>query len=111
MLKIVALFSPADGVSIEDFEHWYLNKHVQDACKIPNLRKYTIHRVHPSFEKASEYFRLAELSFDDLASAEDALSSAQYQEALSDARHFIKNHVRYFFESTEIAILESRSTE
>jgi uncharacterized protein (TIGR02118 family) len=104
MLKIVALFNPADGVSIEAFEDWYLNKHVVDARKIPNLRRYTIHRVHSSVQERSAHFRLAELEFDDLPSAERSLASPEYQYALRDAKSYIKDHIRYIFESTEVIL-------
>lgn len=102
MLKIVAFFNPADGVTVDAFEDWYLNKHVADARKIPGLRRYTIHKSNLAAEKSPRYFRLAELEFDDLPAAERALASPEYEHALRDAKSFIKDHARYYFDSTVI---------
>ena len=102
MLKIVAFFNPADGVTVDAFEDWYLNKHVADARKIPGLRRYTIHKANEAAEDKPRYFRLAELEFDDLPAAERALASADYQYALRDAKSFITDHARYYFDSKVI---------
>lgn len=102
MLKVVALWNIPEQISEEEFEHWYRTSHIFDAQKIPGLRKYTVNKVADSEKANSRYYRMAELYFDSLQAAKEALESPEWRHAFKDAKDKIADHVRLFFETEEI---------
>ena len=104
MLKFVALWNVAPGLSEAEFEHWYRKVHVADAKRIPGLRRYTINRVAPGQAAGSAYYRMAELSFDSLEAAQAAMASPEWRHAFHDAQDKITGHVRLFFQSEEVPL-------
>lgn len=104
MVKVVALWNIPPGMKEEDFERWYEGKHINDARKIPGLRKYTVNRVAQKYQSISKYYRMAELYFDSIEEAENALESPEWQYALKDAKDKIVDHIRLFFEMKEVSL-------
>lgn len=104
MLKFVALWNVAPGLSEAEFEDWYRRVHVEDARRIPGLRRYTINRVAPAEAEGSAYYRMAELCFDSHDAAKAAMASPEWQHAFHDARDKIAGHVRLFFLSEEVPL-------
>jgi|Laugresbdmm110sn_1035088.scaffolds.fasta_scaffold55783_3 uncharacterized protein (TIGR02118 family) len=104
MLKFVAMWNIAPGVTTGDFEDWYNRIHIPDAKKIPGLIAYTTNKVNPHKSAASQYYRMAELCFDSLDSAEKAMESPQWQHAFNDAKAWICDHVRLWLDSESISL-------
>ena len=79
MLKVVSMWKLPEGMSEQEFEKWYREKHIGDAKKISGLRRYTVNRVAPSERAAAPYYRMAELSFDNIEAAKAAFESPQWK--------------------------------
>jgi uncharacterized protein (TIGR02118 family) len=102
MIKVVSIWQLPPGMPEADFERWYLDKHVPDAKKIPGLRRYEINRVIPEERANSRFYRMAELSFDTLPEARAAFESAEWKYAFADAKPYIGDFMRFFFDSQDI---------
>lgn len=104
MIKVVSMWKLPEGLSEQDFEAWYRNKHIDDAKKIPGLRRYTINRVVPSERANAPYYRMAELSFDSVEAAKAAFASPEWKYALADAIDKLASPARMFLETEEIKL-------
>lgn len=102
MIKVVSIWQLPPGMGEDEFEQWYVGKHVPDAQKIPGLRRYTINRVIPEERAASRFYRMAELSFDTVEAARAAFVSQEWKYAFADAKPFIGDFMRFFFDSQDI---------
>lgn len=102
MIKVVSIWALPPGMGEQEFERWYIDKHVEDAKRIPGLRRYTINRVIPEERANARFYRMAELSFDDIASARAAFESEQWKYAFADAKAYIGDFMRFYFDSEDI---------
>jgi len=102
MIKVVSIWALPAGLSESDFESWYIDKHVPDAQRIPGLRRYTINRVIPEERANSRFYRMAELSFDSIEIARAAFESDEWKYAFADAKAYIGDFMRFYFDSTDI---------
>ena len=76
MVKLVAMLRRPFGVSAEEFQRWWFEEHVPRVKKYPGLRKYVISTTTDSVLGEPVFDGIAELWFDDLPTAEGAVSSA-----------------------------------
>lgn len=104
MFKFVALWNIKPGVSEDEFERWYRDRHIGDARRIPGLVRYTVNRRSDGAAADARYYRMAELCFADEASFEKAFASPEWKHAFEDAQGYIADHLRMKFESTEIEL-------
>lgn len=102
MIKVVSLWALPPGLSEDEFESWYVARHIPDAQKIPGLRRYTVNRVVPEERANTRFYRMAELSFDSMADARAAFESAEWRYAFADAKRYIGEFMRFYFDSTDI---------
>ncbi|HYF18083.1 MAG TPA: EthD family reductase [Ramlibacter sp.] len=102
MIKVVSIWQLPPGMAEDEFERWYVGKHVPDAQKIPGLRRYTINRVIPEERASSRFYRMAELSFDSIEAARSAFESAEWKYAFADAKPYIGDFMRFYFDSQDI---------
>jgi uncharacterized protein (TIGR02118 family) len=102
MIKVVSIWQLPPGMGEDEFERWYLGKHVPDAQKIPGLRRYTINRVIPEERANARFYRMAELSFDTIEAARSAFESAEWKYAFADAKPYIGDFMRFYFDSQDI---------
>ena len=87
MIKAVCMFKLKKGISEEDFEE-YFKSHVEDAKKLPNLKKYTIAKAVE--EKGKEdFYRINELYYDSLKELEDSFSSELGERASEDLMKWV----------------------
>ena len=77
MVKLVALLRRPLGISTEEFKEWWLEDHVSKVRVYPGLRKYVVSLSVPSALGEPIFDGMAELWFDDLATAEQAVVSPQ----------------------------------
>ena len=42
MYKLIGLLKRPDGMSLEEFHHWWLNEHATLVKQFPSLKKYAI---------------------------------------------------------------------
>lgn len=75
-LNVTWLFERPAGVDEDAFENWYLGQHAPLAKRLPGLRRYTVNRLARDADlETSPVFRVAQLVWDDAASASDAFNS------------------------------------
>ncbi len=102
MIKVVSIWQLPADMAEDEFERWYIAKHVHDAQKIPGLRRYTINRVIPEERGSSRFYRMAELSFDTIEAAREAFVSPEWNYAFADAKPYIGDFMRFYFDSQDI---------
>lgn len=102
MIKVVSIWALPAGMGEDEFEAWYTGKHVGDARRIPGLRRYTINRVIQEERANSRFYRMAELSFDSTEAARAAFASPEWKAAFADAKPYIGDFMRFFFDSQDI---------
>ncbi|NML45718.1 EthD family reductase [Ramlibacter sp. G-1-2-2] len=102
MIKVVSLWALPAGMSEDEFESWYVGKHIGDAQKIPGLRRYTVNRVVPEERANTRFYRMAELGFDTMDAARAAFESEEWRYAFADAKRYIGEFMRFYFDSTDI---------
>jgi uncharacterized protein (TIGR02118 family) len=96
MITFVALWNIREGVSVEEFERWYVDRHIPDARRIPGLVGYRTNRAIGE----QGWYRMAELSFPDRETFDRAFASPEWKHALADAGNYITDHQRLLFETT-----------
>ena len=96
MIKLVALYGkPRDPAH---FDRYYREVHVPLAKKIPNLRRFTIHKVLGSPQEGEPpFYCLTEVYWDDLATARKALASPDGQASYDDVPNYATGGVRFVF--------------
>ena len=87
MIKAVCMFKLKKGISEEDFEE-YFKSHVEDAKKLPNLKKYTIAKAVEEKDK-EDFYRINELYYDSLKELEASFSSELGERASEDLMKWV----------------------
>ena len=103
MVKLIYCITRKEGMSVEEFQHYWRETHGPIAGRIPGLRRYVQCHVLPELydrENAPAYDGAAELWFDDLEALRQAMRSPEVQAAREDERKFI-DHSRVFAIITE----------
>lgn len=99
MVKLTVLYKkPSDPPAFDDY---YKNVHTPLALKIPGLRRLEVAKVTSGASGQSPYYLVAELYFDDMASLNDGMSSAEGKAAGRDVNVFAKGLAELVF--SEIA--------
>lgn len=88
VIKLVAMLRRPFGISREEFQRWWLEEHVPKVREYPGLRKYVVSLAVPSGLGEPIFDGIAELWFDDLAAAEQAVASP---EAVVGHNHALAN--------------------
>ncbi|MGE5291399.1 MAG: EthD family reductase [Micromonosporaceae bacterium] len=101
MVRFLVLYStPQDP---EAFDRHYRDVHIPLAKKLPGLRRYTISRNSSAVRGGEPYHLVAELDWDDMASAERAFQSPEGQAAGQDVPDFATGGVQsMLFELEEV---------
>ncbi|ADU52233.1 Ethyl tert-butyl ether degradation EthD [Thermaerobacter marianensis DSM 12885] len=86
MVKLVALYQHPDD--LEAFDRHYREVHLPLARRMPGLRRVEVARVTGSPGGSSPYYLMAEMYFDDDASLQAALQSAEGRAAGKDLMGF-----------------------
>lgn len=89
MIKAVCMFRLADGINEEEFENFF-KKHVEDAKKLKNLKKYTIAKRVDKNDKEN-LFRVNELYYDSVKDADESFSTDLAKEATEELLGWVKD--------------------
>ena len=92
MIKIVACINRRPGMSVEDFQDYWLHKHPAVVTKLPGLRRYVQSHVRPSGYRGGRslvHDGIAELWFDDLDTVKAANGTPVVDAILADEATFI----------------------
>lgn len=100
MIKLVALYGkPRDPAH---FERYYRQVHVPLARKIPEIRRFTIHKVLGSPQEGEPpYYCLTEVYWDSLRAARKALASLDGQASYRDVPNYATGGVTFVFAGVE----------
>jgi conserved hypothetical protein len=104
MIKVVCMFKLAPGTDEEEFDNYFVNKHVFDAKKLINLRKYTIAKVINTDNDINSFYRINELYYD---SIEDATVSFDTDLAKTATKELLEKVIDFtciFCEEAEVKI-------
>jgi uncharacterized protein (TIGR02118 family) len=107
MIKLVYCFAKKADLSPEEFSRYWHEVHGPIGARIPGLRRLVQSvAVHDVRDAHSPTFDgMAELWFDDLDAVIEARSSAEWQAASDDERHFIDHTRTAYFLSHERTLL------
>ena len=90
MVKVVVLLPRREGMSGEEFERYWRERHLPLVAKLPGLRRLVANRVladpdgpPPAFDGVAEDW------FDDLQAHDAALASPEGRAVLADAPNFL----------------------
>jgi uncharacterized protein (TIGR02118 family) len=86
MLKVVVLLCRRDGMSREEFERHWRERHLPLVAKIPGLRRLVLNRVLPDPNGSQPAFdAVVEDWFDDRQALSAAAASPEWQAVVADA--------------------------
>ena len=98
MVTLIGYLKRPAGVSREEFQKWWVEKHVPFVKKLPGLRRYVVHVVAKGFNPLAgpsgtfndepEFDGIAELWFDDEAAVRQAWASP---DGVRDLEHYAKH--------------------
>ncbi len=95
MVKLVAIFKkPADTSAFEDH---YRNVHLGLVRKMPGLKRLELSTVTGAPVSTPQYYRMAEMYFDDQTSLTKAIMSREGMAAAKDLMGFAKDVVQMFY--------------
>jgi uncharacterized protein (TIGR02118 family) len=99
MVKLVALFKkPSDTNS---FEEHYWNVHVPLVRKMPGIKRLETGRVTGAPMSSPQFFRIAEMYFEDQQALNAAMMSPDGIAAAKDLMSFARDTVEMFFSELE----------
>ena len=107
MVKVTVLYDqPEDAAT---FEKYYLETHVPEhGARIPNLVKAEINKVLVNPGEQPQYYRTADLYFNDFASFQAAMATPTGQAAVADLENFAPG--RYKLIVTEVVPVKIPAT-
>lgn len=109
MFRAIHLLKKKQSLTMEEFEHYWLEKHTKFSKKIPHLRRYTISLVRGGSGKTRPYDGVAELYFENKSEHDNALRSPEWQVAAKDAENFAESIDVLYLESHTIIGPENES--
>ena len=102
MVKLTALFGQPESTG--EFEKHYVGVHIPLARKIPHVvRIETARSLATPGGDAPEYYRIAELWFDDVLSLDSAMKSPEGAAAAADIAEFATGGVTLFVSAIDEA--------
>jgi uncharacterized protein (TIGR02118 family) len=104
MVKLVAMFSLPLGTDEATFEKYFVEKHAQEAARMPGLRKYTIGKVVGSPGDKPAWYRVNELWFDSIEAAMEAINSKTAQECTDDLMLRVRDFTAVFVQDQDVEI-------
>ncbi len=95
MVKLVALFKkPSDT---KTFEEHYDNIHIPLVGKMPGMRRLETSLITGAPMSTTEFYRMAEMYFDDQRALNTAMMSVEGMSAAKDLMTFAKGLAQLFF--------------
>jgi uncharacterized protein (TIGR02118 family) len=100
MIKLVAMYGkPRDPAH---FDRYYRDVHVPLAKKIPDIRRFTIHKVLGSPQEGEPpVYCLTEVYWDDVGTARKALASPDGRASYHDVPNYATGGVTFVFTEVE----------
>jgi len=107
MIKLVYYISRKQGMTDEQFFHYWKNFHGPIGARIPGLRRLVqSHRIDvPGDAKSADFDGMAELWFDDIEALLKARQSPEWQASSEDEKNFIDHGKVAYFISEEHSII------
>lgn len=94
MIKVMAVLKRKEGMTREEFIHYWRTTHIPMVKTLPGIRKFVCNVVvddfeQPNYPAVEVYDGCSELYFDDLDAARHAFNSEQGRKNGQDALNFI----------------------
>ena len=91
MIKVVSVLQRKPGVSVEDFQHYWLTQHAVIVSRLPKLRRYVqSHTLLSGYRKGRPVADgIAELCFDDSNALRALKDSVELKAVLADEPNFV----------------------
>jgi uncharacterized protein (TIGR02118 family) len=90
MLKVIVLLRRREGMTREEFERHWRERHLPLVAKIPGLRRLVLNRVLPNADGSPPAFdAVVEDWFDDQQALSTASASPQWQAVVADAPNLL----------------------
>ena len=106
MLKIIVIFKRRPGLSLADFERYWITVHGPLVCRLPGLRRYvqsqTIAGGYRNGEPACD--GVAELWFDDTAALRAVTASAELRAVTADEKNLLDEATRLEIITDDVVI-------
>lgn len=113
MIKMVSFAKRKAGLSVEDFQNYWLTEHAGRVKAYPGIRRYVVSLTLTGAYRKGEpaYDGVAELWFDDLAAFETARQSPEFAAGTADLSNFIDVASRGMILTTEHIIKDGTVPE
>ncbi len=107
MVKLFAMVKRKEGMPLEEFRKYSLEVHGAKDLKLPGLRRYYQCHVNDGYYSIGEALLdcVSQLWFDDLASVEKMMQSAEFEDSRADLSNFIEMKYAHTFVTQEHWIL------
>jgi uncharacterized protein (TIGR02118 family) len=91
MVKVVAMIKRKSGMSVEDFQRYWLTTHAGIVKRMPGIRRYVqSHTLLAGYRKGEPVFDgIAELWFDNTEALRALASTSEYAAVMADEANFI----------------------
>src|ERR1043166_5834860 len=91
MVKVIAILKRKPGMSVEDFQKYWLTTHADSVSRMPGVRRYVqSHTLLSGYRKGEPiYDGIAELWFDNTDALRALASTAEYAGVMADEVNFI----------------------
>jgi uncharacterized protein (TIGR02118 family) len=99
MAKLVALYKKPSNPA--EFDDKYFNEHVGLASKIPGLTHMEVSKVHSSPMGETEWYLIAELTFESIEALKAGMSSPEGKTAGKNVMSFARDLVTMLFVEEE----------
>jgi uncharacterized protein (TIGR02118 family) len=96
MLKNFSVMKRKEGMSLEEFRDWALNKHPEFAKKLPGLRQYRMNVVLTDNPQTPD--GISEMWFDDMDARNAAFATDEGKAAGGDAAAHCSSRMHVFVE-------------
>lgn len=108
MIKVVSVLQRKPGLSVEDFQHYWLNKHAAIVSRLPQLRRYVqSHTLLSGYRQgAPAADGIAELCFDDSNALRALKDSVELKAVLADEPNFV-DMTRFIQVHTEDRVIKN----
>jgi uncharacterized protein (TIGR02118 family) len=106
MIKLVYCITKKQGMTDEEFFHYWEKVHGPIGARIPGVRKMVqSHRINIPGDRSADYDGMVELWFDDMAALLAARATPEWQASSADEAHFIDHNKVAYFVSEEHVIV------
>ena len=104
MIKAICMFKLSSDTNEEEFDNYFINKHVVDAKKLILLKKYTIAKVINKNDDQDSFYRINELYYDSVEDANESFNTDLAKAATNELLGKVKDFTCIFCEEVKVKL-------